>query len=265
MTERPAILKYPRTPHLSGSRLQSGDEDLAIAPLSALDGASVVAEEKLDGSNSAVSFAPDGTLLIQSRGKYLRGGAGEADFQLLKVWANNRRGVLWETLGDRYVMYGEWLFAHHMIYYDRLPSYFIEFDVLDRRSGAFLDTASRRALLAGVPELASAPVLFEGPAQAMPSPSELIVESSFRSKTWREALEIAAAGHAIETERVLRACDPSPLAEGLYIKTEGGGVVTGRFKFVRATFRQAVDALGEHWKNRPLLPNTLSKDAPRFV
>lgn len=30
------MVKYPRTPHLEGSRLQAGDEDLAQVPVAAL-------------------------------------------------------------------------------------------------------------------------------------------------------------------------------------------------------------------------------------
>ncbi len=59
---RPPIHKYPRTPHLEGSRLQPGDEDLDAAPFAKICGRHVVVEEKLDGANAAVSFAPDGTL-----------------------------------------------------------------------------------------------------------------------------------------------------------------------------------------------------------
>jgi len=48
-------------------------------------------------------------------------------------------------------MYGEWLYAKHTIYYDQLPAYFLEFDVLDMQIGEFLSTARRRELLAGLP------------------------------------------------------------------------------------------------------------------
>jgi hypothetical protein len=47
------------------------------------------------------------------------------------------------------VLYGEWLYAKHTIFYDRLPQYFLEFDVLDLESDAFLSTARRRELLGG--------------------------------------------------------------------------------------------------------------------
>ena len=60
--------KYPRTPHLEGSRLQAGDEDLSQVPFSHLKGKYLVIEEKVDGANTAISFDTDGTLLLQSRG-----------------------------------------------------------------------------------------------------------------------------------------------------------------------------------------------------
>ena len=46
------ILKYPRTCHLEGSRLQPGDEDLDQVSLDALQGTYLVIEEKVDGANA---------------------------------------------------------------------------------------------------------------------------------------------------------------------------------------------------------------------
>ena len=60
------IQKYPRTPHIEGSRLQPGDEDLSQIPFAAVRGRHLVVEEKCDGANSAVSFDPEGRLLLQS-------------------------------------------------------------------------------------------------------------------------------------------------------------------------------------------------------
>ena len=41
------IIKYPRTPHIQGSRLQPGDEDLRQRPFSDIAGRHVVLEEKI--------------------------------------------------------------------------------------------------------------------------------------------------------------------------------------------------------------------------
>ena len=69
------IVKYPRTYHIEGSRFQPGDEDLDSVPFSALSDRPTVIEEKVDGANTGISFAPDGQMLLQSRGHYLTGGA----------------------------------------------------------------------------------------------------------------------------------------------------------------------------------------------
>ncbi|NUR26215.1 MAG: DNA ligase, partial [Catenulispora sp.] len=45
------MFKYPRTPHLAGSRLQPGDHDLAQVPFEHVRGRHLVVEEKLDGAN----------------------------------------------------------------------------------------------------------------------------------------------------------------------------------------------------------------------
>jgi hypothetical protein len=37
-------------------------------------------------------------------------------------------------------MYGEWVYAKHTVFYDKLPHYFLEFDILETKTGAFLST-----------------------------------------------------------------------------------------------------------------------------
>jgi hypothetical protein len=66
MTRAETLLKYPRTQHIQGSRLQPGDEDLSAVPLESLLGQTVVIEEKIDGANCGVSFSPNGELLLQA-------------------------------------------------------------------------------------------------------------------------------------------------------------------------------------------------------
>src|ERR1041384_5664859 len=107
------IRKYPRTPHLEGSRPQPGDEDLDVVPVDTLSGKYVVIEEKLDGANVGLSVGPDGRLRLQSRGHFLTGGPRERQFDLLKTWAACHQDAIAAVLGERYVLYGEWLYARH--------------------------------------------------------------------------------------------------------------------------------------------------------
>lgn len=257
------ILKYPRTRHVESSRLQAGD----IAddkPIAELKGVTLVIEEKLDGANCGVSFDRDGNLLLQSRGHYLTGGGREQHFALLKTWAHTHAHRLREVLGGRYVMYGEWMYAKHTVYYDRLPHYFLEFDVLDRETGVYLSTAARRNLLTGLPVM-PVPVLFEGTIGSVNELVGLVKGSLYKSPSWRAALEEAAEASNSRMAFVEKQTDDSDLAEGLYLKAETGGEVMDRFKYVRADFLQAIADSEGHWLDRPVLPNGLAPETDIFA
>ena len=259
-----SIRKYPRTPHLEGSRLQAGDEDLSQVGFSAIRGRHLVVEEKLDGANAGLRFGADGALLLQSRGHFLTGGAREKHFAMFKTWASAQQGALRERLGSRFAVYGEWLYARHTIYYDALPHYFLEFDVLDLEEEVFLSTDRRRALLEGLP-IASVPVLADGTFERLESLRALVGPSRYKTPRWREALDAQAAKLKLDVRRVRRESDPEDTMEGLYLKVEAGGRVVRRLKFVRASFLQAVEQSGSHWLNRPIVPNLQAPGADLFT
>jgi hypothetical protein len=257
------LRKYPRTPHLEGSRPQPGDDGLEVVPIGDLAGRTVVVEEKVDGANAGISFDAAGRLHLQSRGHFLVGGPRERQFDLFKTWAACHQSALRAALVDRYVVYGEWLYARHAVFYDDLPHYFLEFDVLDTAEGAFLSTDRRRRLLAGLP-LVSVPVLFAGTIDGLPALRRLLGPSRFKTPAWRERLRQVAAGLGLDPDAVTRESDPSPDVEGLYVKVEEGGRVIHRCKLVRASFAAAILASGSHWLDRPIMPNQLRPDADLY-
>ncbi len=181
--------KYPRTQHIEGSGIQKGDEDLDTVPLREFAGRHLVVEEKMDGANSAISFSTGGRLQLQSRGHYLGGGEREKQFHLLKTWAHRYALELWEALADRYIMYGEWLYAKHTVFYTDLPHYFMEFDILDKSSGAFLSTERRQDFLCSLPFVVSVKVLSQGPVSSMQALKNLVGPSHFipRSRKMAES------------------------------------------------------------------------------
>jgi hypothetical protein len=249
--------KYPRTCHLEGSRLQPGDEDLLAVSFADLAGRYLVIEEKLDGANAGLSFDEDGTLRLQSRGHYLTGGNREKHFNLFKQWAGAHAPALRERLGSRYVLFGEWLYARHTIYYDQLPHYFLEFDLYDRETNTFLSTERRRELLAGL-SVVSVPVLWQGKARKLEELVALVGPSLFKSASWRDRLTGLCQEMGLDSERVWSETDSSDAMEGLYIKHEERGQVVGRYKWVRASFLTAVVDSGTHWLRRPIVPNQLA-------
>lgn len=258
MQQTMELRKYPRTPHLQGSRLQPGDEPGEQVPYEMLVGRWIVVEEKMDGGNSGISFDVLADLLLQSRGHYLMGGASEKQFSVLKSWSSCHADRLLSALWDQYILYGEWVAAKHSCYYDLLPHLWLEFDAYDRQSGKFLSTEARKRLLRDLPVL-SVPVLYAGPAPArIEELIELVKPSLAKSSRWRLHLAEEARRQGMNAEQVIAETDKSDLAEGLYIKVEEGDETVARFKWVRASFVQTILASGTHWHDRPILPNRLA-------
>ena len=251
--------KYPRTQHIEGSRLQEGDEDLVAVPFEKIKGLPLVVEEKIDGSNCAISFNGNGELLLQSRGHYLIGGARENHFDLFKQWAATHQQVLYEVLGCRYVVYGEWVYAKHTIFYDALPHYFLEFDIFDRVAECYLDTPSRHKLLVTLP-LVSVPVLQTGAFHSLQELVALVGHSRYIGDDHFLELEKYCKSAGLDIDTAYRETDRSPTMEGLYVKHEENGQVIGRYKYVRAAFLQTVFSSESHWITRPIIPNRLARN-----
>lgn len=250
------FIKYPRTPHLAGSRLQKGDTSDDQVPVESLTQGTLIWEEKLDGANSGVSFV-DSELQLQSRGHVLTGGFREAQFNMFKQWGAAYEVDFYEILGERYIMYGEWCYAKHTVFYDNLPHYFNEFDIYDKEKNIWLDTDTRHKMLEGS-NIVSVPVLYKGMLKSKDIQT-LLKPSLYKTNNWRNALTSQAVYHKIDPEQAAKETENSDLSEGLYIKQEDNGQVIGRYKFVRPDFLQTILDSGSHWAARPILPNLLSQ------
>lgn len=259
MTE--AARKYPRTPHLEGSKLQPGDTadgQLTLAALrEAFPDCRFISEEKIDGANAGIFFNEELDLCLQSRGHVLSGGAREAQFNLMKDWTTYHEATLLEVLEDRYTMYGEWTFARHTQFYDRLPHFFLEFDILDRLTGQFLSTPARRALLDGSP-IVSVPVVSEEWPANRKAMHGLVQPSLYRSDDWRDNLALAAERAGVDPDQALSESGDGTLGEGIYVKIETAEETVGRFKFVQPGFLQTILESGTHWSARPMIRNQLA-------
>src|SRR5439155_3360787 len=115
--------KYPRTPHLFGSRGTDDDRHLGQAEsLDFIADSSLIVEEKLDGTNVGIHFTSAGRMVLQCRGHEITTGM-HAQYDLFKQWTMGKRPVLEGMLEDRRILFGEWLYARHSVHYRGLPHY----------------------------------------------------------------------------------------------------------------------------------------------
>lgn len=260
------FIKYPRTQHIQGSRLQHGDHDLEAVSWKELQGKHLVVEEKMDGANVGISFE-DERLMIQSRGHFLRGGPRERHFDRLKQWAASFEAEFYVALGNRYVMFGEWLYAKHTCFYDELPHYFMEFDLYDKDEKKFFSTIERQRFyqatgLANV--ITPVLVLSSGVFSSLDELRQHIGHSRFKSLSWKERLSDAARRAGVDPTVALAHTDPSDEMEGLYVKCESDQHVLGRYKFVRSSFTNSIMDQDQHWLERPIIANALSTSSKMF-
>ena len=245
------IKKYPRTPHIEGSNLQKGDYDLSQIKFNYLKNKYLVIEEKVDGSNVGISFN-NGNLILQNRSHHLEGGYKEKQYDLFKLWANTFKEEIFKVIGNRYIIYGEWMYAKHNVFYDSLPHYFLEFDVYDKEKDIFLDTNSRKELLKNLKIIHSVPILKEGYFNSYKEIISLVGESKYISSNVLENLLQVDSKYEDGSNL-------SRLMEGIYIKVEEDGIVKERFKYVRRAFKQ-VQEENNSFFSRPIVPNMLDKE-----
>jgi hypothetical protein len=219
------FIKFPTTPHLLWLGEKTLREDKLLSPSQTEEflHAPVTIEEKVDGANIGFSVNQAGTLRVQNRGQFVAPGT-KGQFAPLWQWLSPRRTELANVLGTRFILYGEWCYARHSIYYTRLPDWFLAFDVFDKQDNQFMNSRRRdeivgRVGLSSVPKVATG--LFSAP-------------------------------------KLLSLLGPSVLydgpMEGMYVRRENASWLIERAKIVRAEF---VQEIGEHWSSRPLVPNRL--------
>lgn len=252
--------KFPRTPHLVGSNVHDDDKDMKLISWNDIANQRLTVTEKVDGSNVGISISPTGQLQLQSRGHYLTGGPREKQYDILKQWSTSRASEFSRALGERFVLYGEWLYAKHTCFYDALPHLFMVIDILDRNHDRFLDTASRQIVCRDL-KLFHAPVIHDGPVKNFFELSSMIKRSQFISEKRGFNLLTAAREAGVDPVLAAQHTDPSHDMEGVYIKVETDTHVALRCKLVRKSFSNAISEQDQHWHDRPIIKNGMQPGA----
>ncbi len=85
------FVKYPRTPHLFGSKGTPDDKHLSEAESTRfIADESLIVEEKIDGTNVGIHFTTDGQMVLQCRGHVITEGM-HPQYDLFKQWASVKR------------------------------------------------------------------------------------------------------------------------------------------------------------------------------
>lgn len=221
------FVKFPHTPHLAWLSAKPLREDRVLSKSegTAFLNGDVVIEEKVDGANIGISISAAQTICIQNRGSFIERPA-PVQFQPLWNWLGSRSDELINGLGHNLVLYGEWCYAVHSIRYDRLPDWFVGFDIYDRTQDAYF-AADRRNDLLSTLSLHSVPRVAKGHF-VLPQVVQLLEHSE------------SAFG--------------SSKIEGLYLRRETRGWLEQRVKIVRSEFTQSITS---HWSRSPISRNAL--------
>jgi len=223
------FFKFSHTPHLIwlGDEAPRDDKVLSNEEAQRFLQGGVHVEEKVDGANLGLSLGPDGGIRVQNRGSYLS-GKSHRQFDPLWPWISIRQTTLIDALEPGLILFGEWCFAQHSIYYDQLPDWFLAFDVYDAQTRTFWCVERRDRLIDSL-GLCRVPAVADG----LFTLSELL--------------------GLLSDSRLTR----GPM-EGIYLRKEDSGRVLARAKIVRAEFAQSID---EHWTKAHFRRNALCSKA----
>jgi hypothetical protein len=120
-------IKYPKIRHLPGSKMSRGDKRLSEGEVEFLLSSPVHISEKVDGAIVAIGVENEIPQLFKRGGSVTN--RDHIQFAEFKTWAYcNMHRII--NIPTEWRIYGEWLSIKHTIAYDRLPDYFIAFDIL---------------------------------------------------------------------------------------------------------------------------------------
>lgn len=220
------FFKFPSTPHLAtlpGVDVR-GDKVLSVIEREDFLQHEVVGEEKIDGANLGISFDSEGKIRVQNRGSYLT-LPGSGQWKKLGDWLVPRMDILLEHLAGDCLLFGEWCYAQHSVFYNRLPDWFLGFDIYDKRCGRFLAVEHRNVLLKKM-GVTPVPQLVRGHF-TYPETQKLLSRSQFSDQP----------------------------AEGIYFRLDQAGWLLQRAKLVRPSFVQAME---QHWSRSAIRPNQIN-------
>lgn len=185
--------KYPRIPHVPGSRGTSDDVYTAMPE------GDFHVYEKLDGACVGITMDKETkTLRMMNRGGWIDEKRPHEQWGALKAWVYENYEK-WYYLfhhvlvAPDVIVFGEWLWAEHSVHYNELPDYFIAFDVWNPINGFSVHHPGLYMELAGLtatPKIGETSNIQEWLAHTSHEP---LYADSFEGYIFREALNYGQA------------------------------------------------------------------------
>lgn len=229
LPEYPSLRHLPWKPNSKGDKIATDDEAAVI-----FSGAMVCVQEKIDGANCGMGFL-EGHPVVRTRTKILRKG------QELKNPSQKQFAAAWNWMHDRkdrfdkldeagpYAVFGEWMVQQHGMVYDKLPEWFVAYDLFDYEKEHFVDPGKADKILRDC-GFETIPITFYGQSLSIKPLTYAHLEEWANLPSW----------FAVDAKR-----------EGIVVKVSDGEWTTDRFKMVRQGFDQGC-LLGETLKKNKL-------------
>lgn len=208
---------YQRIPHLDKDISKMTHDDIVID--NAIYPIDCWVQEKVDGANMGVSWTSGPVL--RNRNNILKKGYIEketpAKLQFRPAWNwihDNRKDIIkiQELCNSQVTIYGEWMYAKHSLEYNKLPDYFIAYDIYVCVEDKFLSPIEFEKVMSGtsICYVRSKKVTFNNVSE--------IVEESERLSEYRDGI-----------------------VEGIILKTSNGLYLKDTFKVVNKHFKRNED------------------------
>lgn len=143
--------------------------------------------EKLDGANSAIIRGKGNKWTLQKR----RGLAEEGihpQYSFFWNWARLNEEKI-QKIPSNWIIYGELMWAMHHIFYDYLPSFFIVFDIYDKKKECFLDSKLRQNFCKTI-GFAHVPILYFGNFNKIDLDRFMYIKSKYATNSIAEGIVI---------------------------------------------------------------------------
>jgi len=223
---------FPRTPHLPHNPNAESDDIIATnVEVRPLFTKLVNIEEKIDGASVGITSF-EGNPVIRNREHvlnkaYSKNTAAKKQFASIWNWfyKNKDKFKRLASMGP-YSVYGEWCIAQHGIFYNKLPDWFIAYDIYNYEQDKFISPVLARVWLNDL-GFSTAPLIFQG--QFIDGYDELAAWAKLPSKF------------------------SDSDSEGIYLKIYDDEQVLNRFKMVQPNFER-----GKFWNPKAYTKNELA-------